>query len=245
MRQRHLRRIAIALGLSAVLAGLALGPVSASYPGQHNGRIAIGVRANGAANIFTLRPDGSGMRQLTSGPGFKLCPSYSPDGQTIAYCATAGRCLRDLDDEAEREEAAPADAPRRLRDLPGLLARRIEDRLRRDRGDGPERRDLHRRRADRRRPPRPDQLRVVRRRAASTTSRCGRRTGRRSSSSTPTTSTPTVTRSTSRSGSWTRTGSTRTRSRPARRPRTRSPTGARTARRSSSTPATSAAAGSG
>jgi len=87
---RHARQFAIALGLSAVLAGLALGPVAASYPGQHNGRIAIAVRANGAANIFSLRPDGSGMRQLTSGPGFKLCPSYSPDGQTIAYCGTAG-----------------------------------------------------------------------------------------------------------------------------------------------------------
>ena len=51
---RH-RQIGIALGLAALLAGLTMGPVSASYPGQHNGRIAIGVRANGAANIFSLR----------------------------------------------------------------------------------------------------------------------------------------------------------------------------------------------
>ena len=86
---RH-RQIGIALGLAALLAALTMGPASASYPGEHNGRIAVGVRANGAANIFTLRADGSGMRQLTTGPGFKLCPSYSPDGQTIAYCATAG-----------------------------------------------------------------------------------------------------------------------------------------------------------
>src|SRR3954449_1944335 len=86
---RH-RQIGIALGLAALLAALTMGPVSASYPGAHNGRIAVGVRANGAANIFTLRSDGSGMRRLTSGPGFKLCPTYSPDGQTIAFCATAG-----------------------------------------------------------------------------------------------------------------------------------------------------------
>ena len=99
-----------------------MGPVSATYPGHHNGRIAFGVRANGAANIFSLRPDGTGMRQLTIGPGFHLCPSFSPDGQTIAYCADRRRRLRDLDDEAERDEAAPADPPRRLRDLPGLLA---------------------------------------------------------------------------------------------------------------------------
>jgi len=86
---RH-RQIGIALGLAALLAALTMGPVAATYPGEHNGRIAVGVRANGAANIFTLRADGSGMRQLTFGTGFKLCPSYSPDGQTIAYCATAG-----------------------------------------------------------------------------------------------------------------------------------------------------------
>ena len=86
---RH-RQIGIALGLAALLAALTMGPVAATYPGEHNGRIAVGVRANGAANIFTMRADGSGMRQLTFGPGFKLCPSYSPDGQTIAYCATAG-----------------------------------------------------------------------------------------------------------------------------------------------------------
>jgi len=87
---RHLRQLATVLGLAALLAALAVGPVSGSYPGRHNGRIAVGVRANGAANIVTFNPDGSGMRQLTSGPGFKLCPTYSPDGRTIAYCGTAG-----------------------------------------------------------------------------------------------------------------------------------------------------------
>ena len=84
------RPFLVSLGVAAVLAALALGPVSASYPGRSNGRIAIGVRGNGGANVFSMRPDGSGMRQLTSGPGFHLCPAYSPDGQTIAYCGTAG-----------------------------------------------------------------------------------------------------------------------------------------------------------
>jgi TolB protein len=88
MRRR--RSFLLSLGLAATVATLAVAPALATYPGGTNGRIAMGVRANGAANIWTMRPDGSGMRQLTVGPNFKLCPSYSPDGRTIAYCATAG-----------------------------------------------------------------------------------------------------------------------------------------------------------
>jgi TolB protein len=64
-----------------------LAPVSASYPSKHNGRIAFGVRGADGANIFSIRPDGKGQKQLTTGPGFHLCPSYSPDGRTIAYCS--------------------------------------------------------------------------------------------------------------------------------------------------------------
>jgi TolB protein len=88
MRRR--RSFLLSLGLAAMLATLAIAPALATYPGGVNGRLAMGVRANGAANIWTMRPDGSGMRQLTTGPNFKLCPSYSPDGKWIAYCATAG-----------------------------------------------------------------------------------------------------------------------------------------------------------
>ena len=87
---RRMRPILVSLAAAGLLASASLGSVSATYPGVHNGRLAVGVRSNGAANIFTVQPDGSDMHRLTSGPGFKLCPSYSPDGQTIAYCATAG-----------------------------------------------------------------------------------------------------------------------------------------------------------
>ena len=137
MRQRHLRKIAIALGLAALLAGLTMGPVSATYPGVHNGRIAIGVRANGAANIFTLRARRvrhASAHQRARLQAVPVVLARRPDDRLLR---DGGRCLRDLDDEAERDEAAPADAPRRLRDLPGLLARRIEDRLRRDGGADP------------------------------------------------------------------------------------------------------------
>jgi TolB protein len=85
MRRR--RDVLLSLGVAAALAGLVIGSASATYPSASNGRIAIGVRANGAANIFTLRPDGTGMRQLTTGSGFTLCPAYSADGHSIAYCS--------------------------------------------------------------------------------------------------------------------------------------------------------------
>jgi len=84
---RRKRSVLLSLGLAAALLGLAIAPVSASYPGKENGRIAFGVRGADGANIFSIRPDGTGQRQLTKGPGFHLCPSYSADGKTIAYCS--------------------------------------------------------------------------------------------------------------------------------------------------------------
>jgi Periplasmic component of the Tol biopolymer transport system len=85
-RKRHIGALIGAIAL----VGLALAPVSASYPGTTNGRIAFGVRAgDGSANIFSAQPDGTGLRQLTTGPGNHLCPAYSADGREIAYCADA------------------------------------------------------------------------------------------------------------------------------------------------------------
>jgi Tol biopolymer transport system component len=87
MRRR--RSFLLSLGLAATVATLAITPALATYPGGTNGRIAMGVRANGAANIWTMRPDGTGLRQLTTGTGFTLCPAYSADGHSIAYCSNA------------------------------------------------------------------------------------------------------------------------------------------------------------
>ena len=84
---RRTRSLLLSIGLAAALAGLTLAPVAASYPGHHNGRIAFGVRGADGANIFSIRPNGKGQKQLTKGPGFHLCPSFSPDGRTIAYCS--------------------------------------------------------------------------------------------------------------------------------------------------------------
>jgi Tol biopolymer transport system component len=64
---------------------------AASATGTHNGRIAFGVRAaDGTANIFSVLPDGTDERQLTTGPGNHLCAAYAADGNQIAYCADTG-----------------------------------------------------------------------------------------------------------------------------------------------------------
>ena len=84
------RLFVLSVGLAATLIATSLAPVLASYPGAENGRIAFGVRAaDGSANIFSALPDGTGLRQLTTGSGNHLCAAYSADGQQIAYCSDA------------------------------------------------------------------------------------------------------------------------------------------------------------
>jgi Tol biopolymer transport system component len=82
------RTLALAIGLAATLALPAVVPVLASYPGATNGRIAFGQRAaDGSSNVFSVNPDGTGLRQLTHGAHNHLCASYSADGRQIAYCS--------------------------------------------------------------------------------------------------------------------------------------------------------------
>ena len=82
------KRFIGALVGAIALVGLVLTPVSASYPGAANGRIAVGVRAlDGSFNIYSMQPNGAGLTALTSGAGRHLCPDYSADGKQIAYCS--------------------------------------------------------------------------------------------------------------------------------------------------------------
>jgi TolB protein len=83
------KSVPAAIAGAAVMIAAALGPVSAADPGVANGRIAFGTRANGAFNIETVRPDGSDSIMVTSGPGFHLCPDYTPDGRNIVFCGNA------------------------------------------------------------------------------------------------------------------------------------------------------------
>jgi Tol biopolymer transport system component len=76
-----------ALGLLGV--SLAQAPAAlATFPGP-NGRIAFGSdRFGAAANIFTMKPDGSDVRQLTflsAGQGGAVMASWSPDGKKLVF----------------------------------------------------------------------------------------------------------------------------------------------------------------
>jgi TolB protein len=42
----------------------------------------------GFRQIHTIRPDGTDLRMLTTGPGDKLAPAWAPDGVTIAYAGS-------------------------------------------------------------------------------------------------------------------------------------------------------------
>ena len=45
----------------------------------------LGDASQTGGDIFTIRADGTDMRQLTSGPGIRSGPVFSPDGSRIAY----------------------------------------------------------------------------------------------------------------------------------------------------------------
>jgi Tol biopolymer transport system component/uncharacterized protein YjdB len=58
-------------------------------------RIAFVQPISGAWRIWTMRPDGSGKRQVTAGVG-DVQPAWSPDGQTIAFQRTGSAVFGDI-----------------------------------------------------------------------------------------------------------------------------------------------------
>jgi Tol biopolymer transport system component len=59
-------------------------PAYATYPG-HNGLISFGADTGSGSQLYTVRPNGHGLRQITFGPGEAVSPDWSPDGRTIVY----------------------------------------------------------------------------------------------------------------------------------------------------------------
>jgi Tol biopolymer transport system component len=49
---------------------------------------------DGKSKIWLVRSDGSGMRQLTSGPGNDEMPTLSPDGKRVVFSRTVGESRR-------------------------------------------------------------------------------------------------------------------------------------------------------
>jgi Tol biopolymer transport system component len=85
----HVRARLVRAGLTGAVAAVALaaaGPAS----GATNGRIAFQANVGPFPQLFTITPDGTGLKQLThvpaEDPGAEN-PTWSPDGATIAFDA--------------------------------------------------------------------------------------------------------------------------------------------------------------
>ena len=69
----------------AVLMILALAPAaSATFP-DRNGLIAFQAQTDHGVQIFTIRPNGKDLRQITHVDGEATAPDWSPDGRRIAF----------------------------------------------------------------------------------------------------------------------------------------------------------------
>ena len=67
--------VSVAAMLAAVLAAAL--PAQAAFPGR-NGRIAFVSNRDGDPEIYSMRPDGTGIRKLTNNSFGDAFPSYSP-----------------------------------------------------------------------------------------------------------------------------------------------------------------------
>ena len=77
-------RLALA-PLLAAMALLAAAPAAlATFPGQ-NGRLAFHADTDAGSQIFTVRPNGRDLRQITHVDGDARVPDWSPDGRRIAF----------------------------------------------------------------------------------------------------------------------------------------------------------------
>ena len=69
----------------AMLAWLAIAPpTNATFP-DRNGRIAFQAQTDQGVQIFTVRPNGRDLQQITHLDGDALYPDWSPDGRKIAF----------------------------------------------------------------------------------------------------------------------------------------------------------------
>jgi TolB protein len=85
---------AVAGGLPAAATAQPQGPVSRVAAHERNGRIAFQANVGRLPQVFTIEPDGSGLRQVThvpsKDPGAEN-PIWSPNGATLAFDAADGK----------------------------------------------------------------------------------------------------------------------------------------------------------
>src|SRR5215212_9836220 len=95
MTNNHYLKAALAALMALVLAASLLariaGPAEAAFPGQ-NGKIVFAsnrttliTNPTGDNEIYTMNPDGSGLKQLTFNKSKDFNPSFSPNGRRIVF----------------------------------------------------------------------------------------------------------------------------------------------------------------
>jgi Tol biopolymer transport system component len=78
-------RFGAALAALVVLAAVSSAAATGTFAGA-NGRIAFTMRTEtGDFDVYTMKPDGTGVVQVTSDPGRDFNPRWSPDGKRIAF----------------------------------------------------------------------------------------------------------------------------------------------------------------
>jgi Tol biopolymer transport system component len=89
---RRLIRLAMFVA-AAVALGTAAIPASAAFPGQ-NGRIVFSSNRSGFFELWSMNPDGSGLRQITHLQNSARGPWVSADGEHIAFHSTYSGSLQ-------------------------------------------------------------------------------------------------------------------------------------------------------
>jgi Tol biopolymer transport system component len=78
-------KLSIVAAAAALLAALAMAGAALSTTSGRNGRIMYQQEVNGRSQLFTVRPDGTGRRQLTHGRTESVNGAWSPDGKSIVF----------------------------------------------------------------------------------------------------------------------------------------------------------------
>lgn len=95
----------VLLGIAALAAFLAM-PAAGAAP---SGRIVFLGEVRGQTELFSIRPDGSGLTRLTHEPAYDHAPTWSPDGRVIASFGAGGVVIRGLDGSVLRRIAVPVE----------------------------------------------------------------------------------------------------------------------------------------
>jgi Tol biopolymer transport system component len=93
------------LGAGVLTAFLAI-PAMAAAP---SGRIVFVREVGEQSELFSIRPDRSGVKRLTREPGFDRAPAWSPDGRLIASFGAGGIVIRTADGSVVRRIAIPVE----------------------------------------------------------------------------------------------------------------------------------------